>query len=222
MVRRLDEALGRLRETLKSLRLLENTILLFTSDHGSHFKTRNDEYKRSGHEASIRLPAALSGPGFDGGGRMQKLVSLVDLPPTLLEAAGLPVPPGMQGRSLLPLLRREPVEWPEEVFVQVSESQVGRVVRTRRWKYGVVAPEKHGWLEMDSDTYVEDYLFDLQHDPYELTNLIGLYSHQQVAEVMRQRLLRRMVEAGESRPKIIEPEMHGFGQRFIPEEETYS
>jgi len=221
MVKRLDEALGRLREALKSLRLLENTIILFTSDHGSHFKTRNDEYKRSGHEASIRVPAALSGPGFDEGGRVQKLVSLVDLPPTLLEAAGLPLADGMQGRSLLPLVRHQPVDWPDEVFVQISESQVGRAVRTRRWKYGVVAHEKHGWLDMDSDTYAEDYLYDLQNDPYELTNLIGLYSHQQVAEVMRERLLRRMQEVGETAPKILQAEVYGFGQRYIPEEEAF-
>ncbi len=221
MVKRLDEALGRLRDALKSLKLLENTIVLFTSDHGSHFKTRNDEYKRSGHEASIRVPAALVGPGFDGGGRVQKLVSLVDLPPTLLEAAGLPLPEGVQGRSLLPLVRHEPVDWPDEVFIQVSESQVGRAVRTWRWKYGVVAQEKHGWLDMDSDTYNEDYLYDLHNDPYELTNLIGLYSHQQVTEVMRERLLRRMQEAGEAAPQILQAEVYGFGQRYIPEEEAF-
>lgn len=222
MVKRLDEALGRLRDALKSLNLLENTIVLFTTDHGSHFKTRNDEYKRSGHEASIRIPAALSGPGFEGGGRLQQLVSLVDLPPTLLEAAGLPLPEGMQGRPLQPLIRHEDCNWPEEVFIQISESQVGRAVRTQRWKYGVVARQKHGWADMNSDTYSEDYLYDLQADPYELTNLIGLYSHQEVANVMRQRLLRRMQQAGEAMPTILEAEMYGFGQRTISEKETYS
>jgi arylsulfatase A-like enzyme len=220
-VKRLDEALGRLLEALKSLDLLENTIVLFTSDHGSHFKTRNDEYKRSGHEASIRVPTALRGPGFDGGGRIQKLVSLVDLPPTLLDAAGLSIPVEMQGNSILPLIRHEPIKWQEEVFIQISESQVGRAVRTQRWKYGVVAREKHGWMDMDADTYAEDYLYDLRSDPYELTNLIGLYSHQGVAQVMRQRLLKRMQQAGESIPTIIEAEMYGFGQRMIPEKEFY-
>ena len=56
MIKRLDEALGRLLDALKSLGLDENTIVLYTTDHGCHFKTRNDEYKRSCHEASVRLP----------------------------------------------------------------------------------------------------------------------------------------------------------------------
>ncbi len=72
-VKRLDEALGRLLEALKSLDLLENTIVLYTSDHGSHFKTRNEEYKRSGHDASIRVPTALIGPSFAGGGGCRNL-----------------------------------------------------------------------------------------------------------------------------------------------------
>ena len=145
MVKRLDEALGRLLDALKSLGILENTILLFTSDHGCHFKTRNGEYKRSCHESSIRVPTALHGPGFHGGGRLPQLVSLIDLPPTLLDAAGLSVPEAMQGRSILPLLRGEAEaaeSWPEEMFVQISEAQVGRAVRTHRWKYGVDAPTR--------------------------------------------------------------------------------
>ena len=67
MIRRLDEALGRLIDALKSLGQLDNTILLFTSDHGNHFRTRNAEYKRSVHDSSLRVPTVLSGPGFDGG-----------------------------------------------------------------------------------------------------------------------------------------------------------
>jgi len=202
IVKRLDEALGRLMDALKSLGLGEDTIVLYTSDHGSHFKTRNSEYKRSCHDGCIRVPTALWGPGFEGGGQIRELVSLVDLPPTLLDAAGLPVPPEMQGRSILPLVRGEVVEWPEEVFLQISESQVGRAVRTHRWKYSVVAPDKKGWADSASDRYVEEFLYDLQADPYELVNLIGLESHQEVAVVMRERLVRRLVEAGEAAPTI--------------------
>jgi arylsulfatase A-like enzyme len=129
-VRRLDEALGRLLDALRSLELLDNTVVAFTSDHGCHFKTRNSEYKRSCHESSIRIPMALQGPGFDGGGRLRQLVSLIDLPPTLLDAAGIAAPAIMRGRSILTLLRGG-AERPEEVFVQISESQVGRAVRVR-------------------------------------------------------------------------------------------
>ncbi|RME65664.1 MAG: DUF229 domain-containing protein, partial [Caldilineae bacterium] len=219
MVKRLDEALGRMLDALRSLDMLENTIVLFTTDHGNHFKTRNGEYKRSCHEASVRLPAALIGPGFNGGGRVQELVSLVDLPPTLLDAAGLPIPEQMEGRSVLPLVNRTAKDWPEEVFIQISESQVGRAVRTKRWKYGVTAPEKHGGNDPDSDVYVEEYLYDLQADPYELTNLIGLESHRETCDVLRERLIRRMVEAGEEEPTIYPAPSRPSGQRRVTQAE---
>ena len=117
--------MGRLLDALKSLGLDENTIVLYTTDHGCHFKTRNDEYKRSCHEASVRLPTALTGPGFIGGGEVREIVSLVDLPPTLLDAAGLDLPEQMQGRSAVPLVRRQSSDWPQDALIQISESQVG-------------------------------------------------------------------------------------------------
>ena len=215
MVKRLDEALGRLMDTLKSLDLDKDTIILFTSDHGCHFKTRNSEYKRSCHESSIRVPTVLSGPGFKGGGRIEDLVSLVDLPPTLLDAAGLEVPPTMQGRSVLPLVRGDGTGWPEEVFVQISEAQVGRAVRTQRWKFGVDASDLEGARVPGAEEYHEQYLYDLQADPYELTNLIGLESHREVADIMSQRLLRRMEQINEPPARIVPAPVRGQGQRRV-------
>jgi len=215
MVKRLDEAFGRILDALKSTGLDRDTIVLFTSDHGNHFKTRNGEYKRSCHESSIHVPCAFRGPGFTGGGSVREVVSLVDLPPTLLAACGLPVPETMQGRSLLPLLRGERAGWPEEVLVQISESQVGRAVRTLRWKYGVDAPDRRGGEHPGAERYVEQYLYDLEADPYELTNLVGLESHRAVADVMRERLVRRMVEAGEAAPEVVPAPARRSGQRHV-------
>lgn len=221
MIKRLDECLGRLRDSLKSLNLLDDTIVLFTSDHGCHFRTRNSEYKRSCHESSIRVPTALSGPGFNGGGRINELVSLIDLPPTLLDAAGISVPKVMQGRSILPLLRGggKKIAWPEDMFVQISESQVGRAIRTHRWKYSVFAPGAVGWEVPSAEHYVEEFLYDLEADPYELCNLIAYESHIPVAAKMRQRLLRRMAQAGETKPTIESIPTHAaWGRRVDPEE----
>jgi len=198
MVKRLDEAYGRLLDALQSLKLRERTNVLFTSDHGCHFKTRNSEYKRSCHDSSIRVPTALTGPVFEGGGRLQQMISLVDLPPTLLDCAGLTPPASMSGRSLMPLVRRTSADWPEEVFIQISESQVARAVRTRRWKYCVNAPDKDPRKDAGSERYVEEALYDLYADPYELNNLVGCDSNRHVADVMKERLLRRMQAAGES------------------------
>ncbi len=204
MIKRLDEALGRLVDALISLDMLDNTIILFTSDHGCHFKTRNAEYKRSCHEASVRVPTMFHGGPFSGGGRLSQMVSLLDLPPTLLDAAGIPVPAQMQGRSIMPLLTGADANWPDEVFIQISESQVGRAIRSRRWKYAVTAPDKDGWDDMNSDAYVESELYDLLADPNELHNRAGCESHREVADVLRSRLIRRMIDAGEDEP-VIEP-----------------
>jgi arylsulfatase A-like enzyme len=218
MIKRLDEAFGRLLDTLKSLGILENTVVVYTSDHGNHFKTRNAEYKRSCHDASLRVPTALSGPGFSGQGRLQNMVSLVDLPPTLLDAAGLAIPETMQGRSLL----RRADGWPGEIFAQISESQIGRCIRTHRWKYSVIAAGIDGNRQPGSDTYTEDCLYDLEADPYELQNLVNHPSHVAVREHLRERLLARMAEAGEPPATILPfPEVYsGFTQRRVESAEV--
>jgi arylsulfatase A-like enzyme len=220
MVKRLDEALGRLLDALRSLKLLDDTVVLYTADHGNHFKTRNSEYKRSCHESAIRLPTAIQGPGFDGGGRLNQLTDLLDLPPTLLDAAGLPIPASMQGRSLLPLVNRQPVEWADDVLIQISEAQVGRALRTKRWKYGVDAPDKHGGRDASSERYVEQYLYDLQADPHELTNLVGLVNFRAVADDLRDRLIRRMVAAGEAAPIIDAAPVRSVIQRALTIDEV--
>lgn len=215
MVKRLDEAYGRIHDCLKSLELSEDTITLFTTDHGCHFKTRNSEYKRSGHESSIRIPCVFTGGEFDHGGHIQNLASLIDIPPTLLDAAGIPIPQQMQGHSLMPLIRREKHAWRDEVFVQISESQIGRALRTQRWKYIVTAPLAADGTSKDAAEYTEEALYDLQYDPYELDNLIGLTSHAQVTQTLRERLCQRMLEAGEAVPVIHEAPEREMGQRRI-------
>ncbi len=221
MVKRLDEALGRIMDALKSLKLEESTIILFTSDHGCHFKTRNSEYKRSCHESSIRIPTAITGPGFFQGGRKRELVSLVDLAPTLLDAAGLKVPEEMSGRSVLPLITRSNQSWQKEVFVQISESQVGRAIRTKKWKYSVSDPTKNGIDHSKSDHYIEEFLYDLELDPYELTNLIGYKSHQEVTRFLRERLLSKIEEVENEIPYIESAPLKESGQRKLIDEEIF-
>jgi len=222
MVKRLDEALGRLRDALFSLDMLDNTVILYTSDHGCHFKTRNGEYKRSCHESSVRVPTMLTGPGFSNRGRVDEQVSLIDLPPTLLTAAGLPVPTAMQGRSIQPLLAGQREGWPGEVFIQISEAQVARAIRTKRWKYCVEAPGLKGGEASGSDRYVESELYDLEYDPYELTNLIGQESHRAACDVLKERLLRRMREAGEEPPTIENAPVIQRFQRRVTQAEAES
>lgn len=206
----LDENLGRLLAELDREGLRENTILAFLSDHGCHFFTREaqtprSEYKRTCHESAVRIPLVLGGAGLFAQRAVPEVVSLVDVPPTLLAAAGLPVPASMQGRNLLPLAAGEAEGWNNEVLIQISESQIGRALRNDRWKYCVVAEGKNGWQESCSDVYVEQFLYDLAADPWEQTNLIGESSHRSVAESLRPRLVNLMVQAGEAAPRILPP-----------------
>lgn len=201
-VNSLDQNVGRIRDELEQLGLAEDTLVIYTSDHGSHFRTRNGEYKRSCHEASIRIPLLVYGPGFRGGRVVQELVSLIDFAPTVLSAADVELPENMRGRPLQGLAAGTAADWRDEVFVQISEAQVGRAVRTERWKYSVYAPDEDGRENPDSDRYVEQYLYDLKQDPHERDNLVRDADHAEVRKELRERLKRRMAEAGEEVPAI--------------------
>jgi len=201
----LDENVGRIRAELAKLGLADNTVVLYASDHGSHFCTRNKEYKRSAHDASLRVPLIISGPGFEGGKTVPNLVSLIDLPPTLVRIAGAPIPPAMRGRPLQELWDGNAADWPDDVFAQISESQCGRVLRTSKWKYSVRAPGDSGGLP-SSEVYVEDLLYDLEADPHEQHNLVTSPSHAAVREELAVRMKRRLAQLGESTAQIIPQE----------------
>lgn len=215
MVQRLDQCLGRIQDALKSLSMDRDTIVVFTTDHGCHFKTRNAEYKRSCHESSIRIPMAFTGGEFTGGGTLKNLISLVDLAPTLLDACGISVPEDMQGNSFMPLIRRQLCTWSNSVLVQISEAEVGRAIRTGRWKYAVTAPDCDPFQDSCSDEYVESSLYDLEQDPYELDNLIGMPSHRKLCDILKEKLIGKMKLAGEKEPVIHNAQEKECGQRRV-------
>jgi arylsulfatase A-like enzyme len=109
----------------------------------------------------------------------------------------------MQGRSAKRLWQGDVEGWPEEAFFQISEAEVGRGIRTRRWKYSVYAPERDPRTDAGSDVYQERYLYNLDADPHERINLVGRPDHAEVAAQLRERLIARMVEAGETAPEIV-------------------
>ncbi len=213
MVKRLDDALGRIMDALYSLDLDDNTIILFTSDHACHFKTRNAEYKRSCHDSSLRVPTAFAGPGFNVGRELSQIASSIDLPATLLDAAGIGVPEDFAGRSLLPLIQNPTTDWTDEAFVQISESQVGRALRTQRYTYSVSAPQLSGWDHANSELYEEDSLYDLHCDPYQLTNLITHSTYDAVKTQLRQRLLDHIEQVEGLQPTIQPAASHSSPRR---------
>ena len=198
----LDENLGRVRAELERLGLADNTVILFTSDHGCHFCTRNSEYKRSCHDGCVRIPMVACGPGFSGGKEVDEMVSLIDVPSTVLAAGGVDVPEQFQGARLQGLADGSATDWPDDVFIEISEDICGRAVRTHRWKYAVRAPDVEGWAP-GSDVYVEDFLYDLAADPHERNNLVADPALADVRAEMAARLKRYMARVDSPEPTIL-------------------
>lgn len=200
-INRLDYNVGRLVQKLKDLGIYDDTIILYTSDHGCHFKTRNPEYKRSCHDSATHTPLIIKGGGFAPGKREKRLSSLIDLPPTLLSMAGLSVPKDYMGVDLT-----EQAANPEEkrdcVFMQISESQCGRAIRTDRFKYAVRSASPQGYTQHSAKVYFEDYLYDLEKDPCEKNNLIKSPAYRHVREELKYLLIDQMTAAGEEHPLI--------------------
>nr|WP_307990660.1 sulfatase-like hydrolase/transferase [uncultured Niameybacter sp.] len=198
----LDKNLGRIREVLKCKGIEDNTIIFYLSDHGSHFCTRNGEYKRSCHEASIRIPFIAYGGPFNNKGVVREMVSLLDLPRTILECAKVEVPEEIRGISLVDLVKREKSHTRDTLFIQISESQVGRCIRTSKWKYSVQTGED-GWSIYDGKVYYEDCLYDLEKDPDEKNNLVDHPAYEKIREMLATRLKVEMIEAKEVEPVIL-------------------
>ena len=200
----LDRNFGRVVDALKARGIYEDTMVIYGSDHGCHFRTHADEvekggyddYKRNSFEGTIHVPLLIKGNGFEKGKREEKVVSLIDLPKTILSAAGYDTAPlGLQGR---PLSETEEPDWEEAVYIQISESFVGRALRTNRYKYVVHAPDCDPWKESGSTVYKEKYLFDLASDPLETVNLVNDRDYEEIRRGLKERLIRFGEEAGES------------------------
>lgn len=198
----LDTNVGKLIKTLKDKGIYDNTIIVYTSDHGCHFKTRNAEYKRSCHDSSTHIPLVFGGGALKKKGIVNQLVSLIDLPPTLLDLAGISVPKSYSGH-ILPIINEGTPER-DCVFIQISESQIGRAVRTKDWKYSARAIGS-GMLKHSSRVYYDDFLYDLKNDPYEKNNLASNKNYKDKLQEMRQLLSREMTKVGEEKPIFRRP-----------------
>ena len=160
-INRLDYNFGKLVRKLKELGIYEDTVLIYSSDHGCHFKTRNLEYKRSCHDSCIHTPLIIKGGGFNGGKLEKRLVSLIDIPPTLLSLAEIPIPSEYTGFDLTKQIENKS-EARKCVFMQISESQCGRAIRTSDYMYSVRDLCPGGGFRPSSKVYFEDYLYDLK------------------------------------------------------------
>lgn len=206
----LDENLGRLIDKLKEKGLYDNTVIVFASDHGSHFKTRNtdehlnggDDYKRSCHDGCLRVPLVIAGGPFSGGKVINEIVSTASLPKTFLAIAGIDVGDKMIGENLLDLAEGRTENHIDRAFAQISESRVGRAIRTPEYTYSVYAPGVMGGDAGSADHYADDFLYDLKADPFQLKNLIGDPAYDEIRLRLRAELLEEIEKAEGVRPTI--------------------
>ncbi len=201
-INRLDENVGKLVDALKEKGIYDNTVIIYTSDHGCHFKTRNFEYKRSCHDSCVHTPLVFGGGAIHKGENTDALTSLIDLPPTMLQLAGIEIPESYSGK-ILPVNNLDADER-DCVFIQISESHIGRAVRTKEWKYSAKAIGS-GWHKPRAIHYFDDYLYNLKNDPCEKNNLVNNENYAKILQQMRTLLTREMVNAGEKTPIFHKP-----------------
>lgn len=161
-----DENVARLLRTLDELGIADDTVVVYTSDNGYYLGEHCSGDKRSLYEESLRIPLLVRYPRCFGKGRtVDEMVLNVDLAPTFLDLAGVPVPPGMQGASWRKFAAGEkPAQWRTSFFAEYYK-ELGEVptcyaVRTTTHKL-VKYPNRPEWTEV----------FDLTADPYEIRNL---------------------------------------------------
>ena len=182
-----DEQIGRILRMLDELGMAENTIVVFTSDHGDYMAEHRLMLKGiPAFEGAYRIPLVIRGPGVPAGREISDVIGLIDLPPTLMElTTGGSFP--CHGRSLLPLLREEAAGWQQEAFAECHGQRFNYTQRI---------------LWRGSDKYVfngfdEDELYDLDADPHELHNLAGEPESEALMESMAARMWEIMWQTGD-------------------------
>ena len=185
MIAFIDSLVGQIVETLQHREVLEQTLIVFTSDHGNMLGDHGLAGKRYYYEQSVRVPLILAGSKIPhdervGSGIQRELVSGVDLYPTFLDAAGLdPVASGREGISLLRLLTEE-IMPRQAVF---SELGTTTMMRDANWKL-VYDPEQGG----------VQYLFNLRTDPHENHNCAGDPAYRNIEADLVELLLNRLIK----------------------------
>jgi len=206
-----DREVGRILDVLRETGQAQNTIVVFSSDHGDQLLEHGLTGKNCFFEASVRVPLMIRLPARIKPGQYNELVETIDLLPTFFELAGLPEPYNNQGHSLVPLIGKadRPYRPREAVFCENVIPEVitsgrslefqfekgrgikgvrhpdAKMVRTRRWKFNYY-PDG------------EAELYDLLHDPHETRNLHGRPEYRRVEQAMKDRLLKWLTTADET------------------------
>ncbi|MCH2206552.1 MAG: sulfatase-like hydrolase/transferase [Lentisphaerales bacterium] len=162
----IDQKIGEIMDNLEKKGMLDNSVVIFSSDHGDCLTDHGQSQKWSMYDIVNRVPMIVWGPKyFEGGRTVEDLIQNMDVGPALLEMAGARIDPNMQAKSVLPVLKGEEWSGRKEVFAeQVQDknftcSEYMSMIRDEEWKLVHFMGEDHGQL------------FDLKADPDEVNNL---------------------------------------------------
>lgn len=156
-----DAMLGRVMETLDRLGLTDDTYIVLSSDHGENNMEHHQWYKMNHYESSARVPLIVAGPDIPAGQRIDNIVSIIDFYPTFVDMAGVECPDGLDGESLMPLLRGETTSSRDWAFASFT----GTTLNTTAWML-----RKEDWKYIAYPGY-DPQLFNLADDPDEIHDL---------------------------------------------------
>ncbi len=204
-IRGVDNNVGRLLKYLDDEGLAQNTLVVYSSDQGFYLGEHGWFDKRWIFEESLRTPLLIRWPGVVKPGRVNRdLVSVLDVAETFLEAAGLPAPAEMQGRSLVPILRgKTPKDWRKSFYYQYFEWPQPHHVRPH---YGVVT-DRYKLVRFQAPDCDYWELFDLKKDPRELRSVFGEPGYAKVQRQLTSELTK--LRADLQVPDRFPPEVYG-------------
>tara|TARA_R110002126_G_scaffold68413_13_gene173284 strand:- start:3002 stop:4507 length:1506 start_codon:yes stop_codon:yes gene_type:complete len=176
----MDAQVGKILKTLKEEGLEDNTIVVFTSDHGFHLGEHRFWMKVSLHEESVRVPLIIKVPG-KAPAVCNSFSELLDLYPTLADLAGIEASKGLQGKSLVKTLNNPQVEVRDFAF-SVSQGGKSFLVRNHKWAY----------IQYDEDAGAGMELFDMEYDAKQYNNLAHNPAYDDVVQEMQLKLTEKL------------------------------
>lgn len=220
-VRGVDDSVGRILAYLEESGELDNTVIFYTSDQGLMLGEHDYIDKRWMYEESMRVPLLVRYPKLVTPGlRSDMLIENIDIAPTLLDLAGVPVPSYMQGRSFVPILRGDtPVNWRNEVYYRYwmhmahHDNPAHYGIRTKDFKliffYGLPL-DANGALPKRTQPGWE--LYDLRKDPHETQNVYREPEYRDLVKKLKVELLRLKAEIGDTDEKY--PELMEIRKKY--------
>jgi arylsulfatase A-like enzyme len=197
----IDESVGKILDSLERAGVLDDTLIIYTSDHGDALGDHGLSYKGLFYDSMVHVPLLMRGPGVTPGARAGSLVSTIDLMPLFYQTCGLTPPDTLQGEDVSRLLADPSATLREEAFCEITGKAM---VQTDRYKYGSY-----------NDGSAE--LYDLQEDPHEIRNLSGDPGYAKAESEMRARLVEHWLRNQGEQARAMNVPVHPLRQAIEDE-----